>query len=223
VSSGADFDLWIDFVFNHPVTDPSWYWSSEPFEHAWHDQEPTPSTMVAYLTRLFEAPEFLFEQFSKDQIGEGLNLLINIACSGDITLFNDESVPWEERKRGFRSILSLYQRAFAPHCSNGTKGSNPKLEWICFMFWDVVALGHTLKNPDEQREREAIVFSVLEQTLDLPSLACQEAALHGLAHHCFGGRREQVSAIVDRWLARQTDLLEWLRDYALAARVGAVQ
>ena len=76
-------------------------------------------------------------------------------------------------------------------------------------------------------ELEAEILTILERTLALGNIACQEAALHGLGHRHYQ-HPEQVEEIVDAYLQehlpeRPRDAeAESLRGYALAAQRGMV-
>ena len=52
------FEKWIDFVFNHPVTDPPWHYDLEldEFEGMFSDQ-----VTLRYFTDLMSAPQKLLD------------------------------------------------------------------------------------------------------------------------------------------------------------------
>ena len=50
---------------------------------------------------------------------------------------------------------------------------------ICYMFWDVCPLG---PRGGDAREQDLACLDVMRRTLAIPHCACQEGALHGLAH-----------------------------------------
>jgi hypothetical protein len=66
------------------------------------------------------------------------------------------------------------------------------------------------------------MLDVLTATLALGSIACQEAALHGLGHWHWRGDRSQVAPIVDAFIARNPGARPELLTYARAARGGCV-
>jgi hypothetical protein len=88
------------------------------------------------------------------------------------------------------------------------------------MWWDVMPIAGM---PDESHHRRFndACLAVMEKTLYLESIACQENALHGLGHWSiyYGGK---VEAIIDRYLAHNSELDEGLRVYALSARQGCI-
>ena len=116
------------------------------------------------------------------------------------------------------------------------------------MWWDVCPLqGNAGPTPSEDfileteelidagprvdpfaADLEDEILHVLRETLQLESVACQEAALHGLGHRVYK-LSNRVESIVDAYLKRQFptwpegELEEHLKGYALAAKRGRVQ
>lgn len=122
-----------------------------------------------------------------------------------------------------QSVKSLYQHCFLPRCSRffshidqGPEPARP-LNGVCYMLWDMGLEVHALNGDLEMLEQS---LDVLSFALSLPSVACQESALHGLGHLAFK-HRARTAPIVDQYL-RRNDLLLELRHYAQAARVGYV-
>jgi hypothetical protein len=88
------------------------------------------------------------------------------------------------------------------------------------MWWDILPLAAQPNDPDQTGlDRE--ILGVMESTLRLDSVACQESALHGLGHwqHYYPQR---VTEIINSFLRRQTGLREELRTYAMSAFRGCV-
>jgi hypothetical protein len=98
-------------------------------------------------------------------------------------------------------------------------GANP-LNLVCYMWWDILPIAG---NPDEpaRREFDAAILQVLESTLHLDSLACQESALHGLGHWQMV-YPERVGEIIDRFSMSHPHLPEKLQQYMMAAYTGYV-
>lgn len=88
------------------------------------------------------------------------------------------------------------------------------------MWWDMCPLPGNSYFPDTQRT-DAVILEVLEETLRLPSPACQEGALQGLGHLCHLYRWE-IERIIDDYLKRERRLYPELRQYASNARSGCV-
>jgi len=78
-------------------------------------------------------------------------------------------------------------------------------------------------NPeDPQRELiDGAEFECLKAILALDSVACQEAALHGLGH--WVGREPRCSDIIDAYLDSGTAARPELINYAKAAKTGCIQ
>jgi hypothetical protein len=74
---------------------------------------------------------------------------------------------------------------------------------------------HTSFWPNTDRD----ILFVLCEVLQIPHLACQEAALHGLGHFA---RRDQprVAAIIYRFLSDRPKIDPSIRNYALIVREG---
>jgi hypothetical protein len=218
-SGTGTFANWIRRVFDHPVTEPAWYWSSDSDTF-----EPEAPQCVAHLTELFEEPESALAPYSDAQIGQGLWYLVDDSCSNYMCSLTEAKVDWLPRRRGIRAIGSLFTRLFASRCSEhlshrDEKGAAP-LNGLCYMWWDLFpAHGRPADSVSVQLDTE--VLAVMERTLALPSTACQESALHGLGHW---QRRypRVVQEAVDHFLVRAGDLRSELRRYALCARVGNV-
>lgn len=100
-----------------------------------------------------------------------------------------------------------------------TADHNP-LNGVCYMWWDIIPFYG--KSGDARREVfDPHCLDVMEMTLQLPSIACQESALHGLGHweHAYPDR---VKRVIDAFLKANPDVDPELREYALDARVGGV-
>jgi hypothetical protein len=246
------FDDWLRYVFDRPVPEEpgeAWYWR----DHAYWDSYAEPATIVRYLGALFEAAPALLQPYSDGQVAQGLGYLINNSLSNYMFPLMDPDVAWAERRRAIRAMYLIFERLFDPKCSpslahtDADPSTNP-LNGVCFMWWDVCPLrGHFGPSPEEDfilpteelfdpgprvdphaAELEAEVLRILERTLVLKNVACQEAALHGLGHRHYA-HAASVESIVDAYIHRRLptwpsdEAGEALRGYALAARVGMVQ
>jgi hypothetical protein len=161
--------------------------------------------------------------FSDEEIGGGLWPLI-----GDDEIYltwPDISV--EQRESCLFAMTDLFRDLFAVRCKpilshRATSDDHPgALNTACYMWWEFTT--HIAWPGDPARERmfEAM-WRVMEETLDIPHVAVQESALHGLGHATHVDH-PRVEAIIDRWTARHHDLDEGLAAYARAARSGCIQ
>ena len=249
------FDDWLRHVLDRPVAEhrgDAWYWhaEAEPWEHS-----PEPGTVVGYLSRLFEGAATLLRPFSDAQAAQGLEYLINNALSNYMFPLMDPDVAWSERRRAIGAMYVVFASVFEPRCSPTLSHTltepdpavNP-LNGPCYMWWDVCPLqGNAGPAPEEDfvlpteelldpgpridpyaADLEDEILGLLERTLALDNVACQEAGLHGLGHR-HHKHAASVEAIVDVYL--QSRFPAWppdeqgqsLRGYALAARRGMVQ
>jgi len=66
---------WIAHVFDHPVTDPAWYWDRDA-PH-WED---SPEHIATYIASAFEHSGELFASFSDKQLNLGFWYLVSNNC-----------------------------------------------------------------------------------------------------------------------------------------------
>ncbi len=217
------FNNWIKYIFDHPVTEPAWYWEEED-DWVW---DIPPAATVAYITTAFENAKQVFEPFSDAQLNQGLWYLISNSCSNQIfaLLQLENGVPWLDRQRCIRSIFTLFQQCIAKRCSPhlghlDEPNANP-LNSVCYMWWDIFPwYGHPREPMYQEIDEEFI--NVMQMTLQLNSDPCRESALHGLGHWQIY-YPEKITAIIDDFLARNPRIRPELKKYALNARVGYVQ
>jgi hypothetical protein len=225
------FEQWLRHVFDHPVPtgqELEWHWDND---RDWWEED-GPETLH-FMTRAFENAAQALEPYSDAQLNQGLWFLASNACSSHMFALMNESVPWEERRRCIASFHQLYEHCFARRCSPhplapparagvshvDEPGANP-LNLVCYMWWDIIPIAG---NPDEpaRREFDAAILQVLESTLHLDSLACQESALHGLGHWQMH-YPARVGEIIDRFSMGHPHLPEKLQQYMMAAYTGYV-
>lgn len=219
-SNDPTFEQWIEWVFDHPVTEPEWY-QGENAER-W-----TSSTVITidYITRLFEAAPTYLCVFSDAQASQGLWFLgIGIFCDGLPCLYG-EGVLQSQRERCIRSIYTLFEQYFAVRCSShlshiNEQGASP-LNVTCYMWWDFLA--HVADGPEGRicSDMDSQMLLTMESILRLNSDACIESALHGLGHWQ-RYRPAEAGGIIDSFLAANPNIRPELRTYALEARAGRV-
>ena len=210
-----DFAEWVQYLFDNP---PDYRWFDRIT--AWDD---LPSgVLVRYLTRLFMEAGTVLAPFSDVQINQTLWFLVGEGSDGAWVLF-DEAVPWAERRACLEATIALFTDCFLTRCTPTLSHLDEPasaLNSICYMWWDLFPTWGAPEDP-RRAELDALVLSLLERILELPSDACRESALHGLGHW-MSHYPERVVGIVDAWLRRQPEIRPALRTYALAARCGCV-
>ena len=212
------FEQWVRHVFDHELQEPQWYF--QPDTDYWSG---TPRVTIRYLTQLFDDPVTAVQGYTDAQVNQGLWYLISSAASNHMFALRDDTVPMRDQVVCIRAMSSLYEKLFAerctPHLGHLSEPESSPLNTTCYMWWDLMPL---VPSPDSYRLRnfDAAILEVMAGALDLPSIACQESALHGLGHWAYG-YPEQVGAIIDRYL-EQPDINGHLGDYAQRARFGRV-
>jgi hypothetical protein len=216
------FGQWLKYVFDHDDRD----WHFQMDARFWNESA-NPALTLQYVTRLFENMHSATRRYSDQQIADGLWFLASTSCSEHLLLLYDARAAWGQRERGLNAIYLLYANLFAkrctPHLSHLDRTSTPAhvnpLNAPCYMWWD---LDWTYPSREATRqEASALSLHLMRQILALPSVACQESALHGLGHWHYGYPKA-VEAIIDAYLKRETTLSPELKAYALAARGGCV-
>ena len=180
--SDLTFEAWLDHAFGQEVRfqRPPWYF--DPDAPYW---DPQADTAIGYLTRLFQTPSTLTEQFSDDQIAQGLTYLLNTGAVGDNGWFYSREVPTSARKACIAATFNLFSEIFQPRCApvlgHLAKVQTTALNTVAYMFWDVFPCVALPQDPDRD-ELQLETLAVMERILSLPSVACVESALHGLGH-----------------------------------------
>ena len=215
------FEQWLAYVFDHPVSESGqeWYWD---LDADWWDG-PAADT-VQFLTRAFENAAVLLQPYSDAQLNQGLWFLVSNACSNHMFDLMDSSVPWPARQRCVRSMRHLFEELFAKRCTSHLShldepGASP-LNLVCYMWWDIIPIGPQPNDPG-RTDLDFEILGVMEATLQLDSIACQESALHGLGHWHYAYPK-QVAEIVDAFLHSHVGLGAALRTYAASAYRGCV-
>lgn len=203
------FDEWVYHIFDHPDT---WYHAIG--SEYWNGPA---ATTVAYMTRLFEDPLPPLEGFTDEELNRGFWYLVSNGGSDMMFSLMDPSVPFPDCLRCINAISTIHEQLFVPRCTPylshlDEKGVAP-LNSICYMWWDLHPLGEILNDA---------VLAVMERQLAIDHPALQEGALHGLGHWERHILTERVDAVIDAYLARNSNLRPELRNYALSARGGCV-
>jgi hypothetical protein len=209
-----DFERWVQTLFE---IDPR---GRVP---AWDELNGLPEQVLRRLTRLFRAPGFLLGRYEPRTIDARIAYLIQPVGSGSISVLWDTSLDWTARRACIDAIYDLFAGLFAPMYGDdivcAPNGMSQADNYACFMFWDIAMIQTWEEGPDWQRVLDAAV-DVMERQLTIPSLACQESALHGLGHY-YRSRKTRCQDIVIGYLQRD-GIPPALRRYAVAASSGNV-
>lgn len=209
---------WIEYVFDHPVTDPAWYWALDAPE--W--KEP-PAQVATHIAETFEDSGRLLARFSDEHLNQAFWFLVSNSCSEFMYALVDPEVPSSSRLRALRSFLPLFEQVMAARCSPHLShldehGANP-LNAACYMCWDILPI-HGRPEEAARAEFDAEVLVLLRRLLSIPHDACRESALHGISEWSI--YYPQVQHIVDEFLSVTPHLRPELVSYALRAKVGNV-
>ncbi len=213
----VDFAEWLDFLFDHSVTEPAWHWSTEVDE--WNG---SPAETLSHLTRTFRESGTALAKYSDAQLKQGFWYLADAGCSNIACSLDDRSAPEVARLEAIESIGDLFEHCFARRCSDHLShldepGAN-SLNDICYMWWDVLPICGQPEDPARKRT-DAAVLQILERTLQLDSEAWRESALHGLGHWQRHYPQE-VERIIHHFIWSHRQIRAPLRNYAYAARHG---
>ncbi len=223
---GLTYEAWLAFVFDHPVSDPSWWWDDhDELEAVSAESTRDPARLLAFLTRLFREPGGLIERYSREQIDQGFMFLISSACSNQMYPLVRNELPWPDRLACIEAIVPLFEKLMGPVYGDDTahlqtEAEKEKPTFSCYMWWDVIAICPHRDDEGDRLELEACL-RVMERVLALPWDSCRESALHGLGHWEYFAA-ERTRPIVQKFLER-TDLKPAIRAYAEAALDGGVQ
>jgi hypothetical protein len=212
--------VWISHVFDHPVTEPAWYWSEDEFSDEWPD---APAIVVTHIAETFEQGRELLSRYSDEQLDQGFWYLFDDSRPGFMRTLLDEEIPVAARLRALLSFVPLFEQVMAPRCSPvlshlHEQPTNP-LNSACYMWFDEV-LDRFFPERLERSQLEKELFLVLRPLLAVPHDACRESALHGVGH--WVRQYPQLAHTVDEFLSNTHDLRPELIAYAERARVGNV-
>ncbi len=214
------FEQWVKGIFDHPVEKRAWHWAPDADTCV----EPDATRNVQYLTRLFRESDHVLRRFDNDQVNQGLNMIVFIACSQHSVTVMDDSVAWPERQACINAIYDVYAKCFASRCEEALghrgEGTNP-LNVVCYMWWDLFPAWRKSGGMADSKSAETCL-TIMERCLTIPHDACVEGALHGLGHS-HGNFPKRVESIIDRFLRRRDGLRAELVLYARRAREGNIQ
>jgi len=210
---------WIDHIFDHPISEPAWYWSEDAEQWTGLREQ-----IPLFIAETFESSGELLARFSDEQLDQGFWYLAGGASPDFILTLVDEKLPVAPRLRAIRSFMPLFEHVMAARCTAhlshiDERGANA-LNSSCFMWWDL--LRFTLWTNSTSLNAE--IIATLSLILTIPHDACREGALHGIGHlrHNYPEYEQQLSGIIDELLAGTPGLRPELIAYAEQARRGEI-
>ena len=215
----ADFAAWLRAVFDHPASEPEWYWA-EDFDDKWEALGLSDPLIVEYMTRLFRDPSPL-RAFSLPQVAQSIWFLVGEASPAQpcYTLFQ-ATVPIEARVACVASIPHFFRLFVAPSAPGPAATDSDPFHTACYMWWDIFpSWGRA--DVGEPAIHLACLHAMVD-ILECDSELCRLSALHGLNHWHMHYPRE-VEGAIDAFLERTPAISPRLRDYAETAREGCAQ
>jgi hypothetical protein len=209
------------YLFDRPVPEGSgneWYWNLDEPEF---DAPPLAWTRIQ--TVLFANAGADLASFSDDQVGMGLNYLMDNGLSDVAYAAVDASVPPDEAMRMMQAMPTLWRDCIGPRLAGVHEpigSASSRLGFVCHMWFDVWPTFWKVRNEPCWK---AAVWRVLRDMLAVPCREVQAAALHGIGHepkHL--GRADEIEKTIDAFI-RSVDPDDLnLKNYAQAARQGRV-
>ena len=230
--ASVTYDEWLKWAFDHPVaaeTEKEWWWGLPDEDEGGRWLDRPSERALGFVTKLFEDPLAYLSSYTDAQINQGIWFIVFRACSNHFEGLVDSRVDLSLRTRCIRSIEKLSRDLFAPRCSDDVRwnDTNP-LDLACYMLWDfIVKDAETFESSPDGAYRTARDSEIDNEFLDtlarilaIPSIACQQSALHGLGHLVREGKLG--SDVIQQYLDTHPNLRDDLREYALKALVGSV-
>ena len=218
-----EFEAWMEYVF---LTDKE---SDSEADLARLDYIVEPDwevipEVVSHMTHLFNHAGELLAPYSDEVVSYGLDYIINEA-GGCVHGLYHSSLSQEQQIAWVRSHYPLFRHVFAKRCApvlghTATVAHN-RLNSLCYMWWDIIPVsGDPEINPLPTLWFEE-ALDTMRQILNIPHVACQESAIHGLGHWYYR-HQHRVSRILNAYILSGRGLRAGLHTYALNARKGGI-
>lgn len=211
------FEDFVAFIFEHiPVSclknmyyayfDASWTYTAAI--------DLDPAELAHHYIRLFHNPEFLLERYHPSELEQGFwQMHYHKWSIGGVIFGRDVAI--EQSEACIRAMYSLFAKLFA---------QNP-LDTSSYMWWDSDFTKLYCPYDVPQREYDEseiqrlrqVMFETLTAILQLDSLDCKAAALHGLGHLPHPDKEKVIKA----FLVDHPELADW-HEYAIAAIEGDI-
>src|SRR5262245_1210324 len=212
----AEFERWVDVVFDHPADGPGWFWAPD-FDEQWDALGLDGPTTVSYLTRLYRESSTL-SRFTLDQVAQGIWFLVGESSPAQPSheVLN-RAIPLDRRVTCIRSIATFFREFVAAAAPAAADTEENKFHIACYMWWDIFP---TWGEVDV--EIADACLATMADVLRSPAELCQLSALHGLNHwHARHGA--EVERTIDAFLETAKGVTPRIREYAALARQGLAQ
>ena len=212
----ADFERWVDAVFDHPVRKPEWYWAPD-FDKQWDALGLDGPTTVSYLTRLYRESSTL-SRFTLDQVAQGIWFLVGESSPAQPSheVLN-RAIPLDRRVTCIRSMATFFREFVAGAAPAAYDIDTNNFHIACYMWWDIFPTWG-----DVAPEIAEACLKTMADVLQSPAELCQLSALHGL-NHWHTSHRAAVERTIDAFLETTEVITPRIRDYAAIARKGCAQ
>ncbi len=171
-----EFLNWVTYIFDHPVSQPKWYYEDEDIKDNAIASDGEKS--IFCLIKLFEKPNYYLKPYTDEQINQGLYFLLSPGSSSYMFTITDQTIDIGQRIRLVSSFYILYKELFLPRCSDDlsyllrtqeeAQLTNP-LNSICYMWWDILpfAAVNIESTSDLDIESLAPLINISDQDLEL--------------------------------------------------------
>src|SRR5262245_24247014 len=191
-TTGYDFDSWIRFAFDHPVSEQPWYYTEETHFVC------NPQRVIGYYARLFRTPRPPLSQYDDARIEQGIWFVVGSQLSDWLW---QREIALSLRLDCIDAMPTMFREFLVDH----------PLDTACFMWWDMLRYFGDFPDPNIV----AGMIRALDEVLRLPVRHCQMSALHGLGHL----KHESKATIIRSFLAAN-HVDEEMRQYAQNAMIG---
>lgn len=192
------FEEWIEFVFNHEISEPRYSWYYDDYKYIYGSSEKFAENCI----KLFNNPEFLLERFTVEQLDQGFfGFILGPGSYNHLRLWDKEN-DVALRREFIMSSVKVFEKLFT---------KNPLIH-ACFMWWDSLIY---FDDDGDERVKDWM-FEALSQILKIDSLDCQMSALHGLGHLEHNGKKD----LINSFLTNNPDFPD--KEYAFEAIEGKV-
>ena len=214
----APFEDFVGFLFEHIPASGLWLQFRSPYNADWDSiaaVETDPAELVGHYIRLFQNPEFLLDIYHPVELERGFWLIHGYHTWSLGAAIHGKVVPLDQAETCIRTMYTLFAKLFA---------QNP-LFTSSFMWWDSEfrdfgcphEVPHRDNDESEAQRLHQAMFETLTAILQLDSLDCKAAALHGLGHL----QHSDTEKVIKAFLAAHPELVDW-QGYALAAIEGDI-